>query len=450
MRYLQGQLTLALNTYTTSGSGGGSGNAAEGGGGLGSSGDVSGVSLCDSVISSTPPSNVNATIYPTSPSTSSSSSSTSSTDQARRTILNRLFGSYLGAGGSPTPTTPTSPGPAGSTETWASVIGAADTETKARHRVVFMFPSRLKANITENTLFFSGSNFSLADMWCSRIVSTGEPNRLNNYNSNNYNNTLFTSISTLGGGVSTTPTPTNTSVPFGSSPVSTNARASSGPSPCLVASLTSLECAVGTRGVPPGGYTVEVLWQCTQVAASYPLTITAATTTTTPVVSSTSTTSTTTSTTTTTSFGGINNVPVTSTSLSLTPSLPQFEGLHPHQGPISGGTVVSVTGTGLETITACRFTRTSLDLALVSDAVVVPAVTGGGAEVGVGGRRVVQCVTPAVDVDGTPLALSPYTFPVHIPPRPHLYLLLSLSLCFNIPDFTHFCALSFSQYPPPP
>ena len=99
----------------------------------------------------------------------------------------------------------------------------------------------------------------------------------------------------------------------------------------------------------------------------------------------------------------------------MTPSLPQIDGLHPHQGPLSGGTVVSITGTGLDTITACKFiTRTSLDLAVVSEAVVVPAVAGSG---GVGG--VVQCVTPAVDVDGTPLFLL-----IPPPSLPHVIVVL--------------------------
>ena len=150
MRYLQGQLTLALQSYTSSGGSGGGVTGGGGGDGVGS-----GVSLCDTTLTSLSSINVNTSMYP--PSTSSLTSSPSSltasaSDQTRRTFLNQLFGTYFAGGGISTTTTPTS---SGSTETKASVTGA-DTETRARHRVVFMFPTRLPANTTENTLFFSG------------------------------------------------------------------------------------------------------------------------------------------------------------------------------------------------------------------------------------------------------------------------------------------------------
>ena len=149
MRYLQEQLTLALQSYTPSGGSGGGITAGGGGGGVGS-----GVSLCDTTLTSLSSINVNTSMYPpsTTTTTTSSTSLTASSEQTRRTFLNQLFGAYFAGGSSSTPTTPTSPG---STETKASVTGA-DTETKARHRVVFMFPTRLPANTTENTLFFSG------------------------------------------------------------------------------------------------------------------------------------------------------------------------------------------------------------------------------------------------------------------------------------------------------
>ena len=292
------------------------------------------------------------------------------------------------------------------------------------------------------SLFAAGSNFSLADTWCSRLVSTGEPPRpSNNYNSSNnyYNSTTYSNSNNYNNNSSTTFTPT---LSFGNSvSTSTQASASLSPSPCLVASLTSLECGVGTSGVYPGGYLVDVLWQCTHVVASYPLTITAPTTTATttttmPASSGIS------------SSGFISSSTRTTTMTGITPSLPQIDGLHPHQGPLSGGTVVSITGTGLDTITACKFvTRTNLDLAMVSEAVVVPAVAGGG-----GGGGVVQCVTPAVDVDGMSLFLfffflmtsphisNPYHSLLTIPP------LLLPSTC--TPSQALFLCTSFTTTPP--
>ena len=146
---------------------------------------------------------------------------------------------------------------------------------------------------------------------------------------------------------------------------------------------------------------VEVLWQCVHVAASYPLVVTASTSTTASTTSSTSRSSTSNVAFTTTA------TTTAATSGTTTAVLPHIEGFHPNQGPVSGGTIVTITGTGLRqgqgqgvgsTITACRFRSTTTTSRLsptntAAGAVVVPAVVG--AEVGV-----VQCVTPAVDVDG--------------------------------------------------
>ena len=82
---------------------------------------------------------------------------------------------------------------------------------------------------------------------------------------------------------------------------------------------------------------VEVLWQCSQVAASYSVTVTAATPTTSDTSAIASTTaSTTTSSSATSSIFSVSNVTSTSGGLAAGQTLPQIEGIHPNQGPIAG------------------------------------------------------------------------------------------------------------------